>query len=102
MIDRLVGLHRMSEPIFETYIHADLIDKFIDWLNNNNPEMTEKWEAITLDASARLVLKKSDNLSPLVIGRTKIGYTKGSEDQAYYQNLLNQVFSPRSFKGWCI
>ena len=64
--------------------------------------MTEKWEAITLDASARLVFKESDNLSPLVIGRTKVGYAKGSENQAYYQNLLNQVFTPRSLKGWRI
>ena len=100
LIDRLVGLRRMSEPMFETYIHANLIDKFIDWLNNNNPEKTEKWEAIALDTPARLVLKQSDDLSPLVIGRIKIGYTKGSENQAYYQNLLTQVFNPRSLKGW--
>ncbi len=90
----------MSEPRLEAYIHADLIGKFIDWRDDNNPEMAEKWEAIALDAPAQLVLKESDDLSPLVIGRTKIGYAKGSENQAYYQNLLNQVFTPRSLKGW--
>ena len=95
-----MGLCRTSATGFQAYIHADLIDKFVDWLNDNNSGMAENndgmnWEAITLDADARLDFKKSDNLCALFIGRTKIGYARGSEDQAFFQNLLNQVFSSR-------
>ena len=98
LIDNLVGLGRKNESKLEAYIHTDLIDKFIDWLNDNNPEMAEKWEAIALDASARLAFKEFDNLYPLVIGRTKIGYVRGSERQAFYRNLLNQLFTARFVK----
>ena len=98
-----MGLCRASGTGFQAYIHADLIDKFVDWLNENNPEMAERingmgWESLTLDVDARLKFRGSDNLCSLVIGRTKIGYANGSEHQAFYQNLLNQVFDSSFLK----
>ena len=103
LIDSLMGLCRTDSTEFQAYIHTDLIDKFVDWLNENNPEKNVSggdisWEAIALDTEALLNFKESDNLSPLVIGRIKVGYVRGSEHQAFYQNLLNQVFSSRFVK----
>jgi hypothetical protein len=56
LIDNLVGLCRKNAAEFQVYIHADLIDKFVEWLNENNAEMGENrngmsWEAVTLDAA---------------------------------------------------
>lgn len=101
MIDSLAGLCRKSAAGFQAYIRTDLSDKFVDWLNDNKPEMSEdsddmSWETIALDEDALLDFKESDNLRPLVIGRIKVGYARDSEQQDFYQNLLNQVF-PSNF-----
>jgi len=53
-----------------------------------------------LDADARLNLKKSDNLYALFIGRNKVGYARGSEEQTFYQSLLSQVFGSRFLRTW--
>jgi len=100
LIDSLMGLCRTDVTGFQAYIHTDLIDKFVDWLNENNPEKNASggdisWEAIALDTEALLDFKESDNLPPLVIGRIKIGYVRGSEHQAFYQNFLKQAFGSR-------
>ncbi len=105
MIDSLVSLCRTNTAGFEAYIHADLADKFVDWLNDNKLEVREgnddmNWEVMTLDNAAWLNFKESDNLCALFIGRSKVGYAKGSEDQTFYQSLLNQVFSSRFLRTW--
>ena len=105
MIDNLVGLCRTDVTGFQAYIHTDLIDKFADWLNENNPEKNASggdisWEAIELDTEALLDFKESDNLSPLVIGRIKIGYVRNLEHQAFYQNFLKQAFGSRLPNRW--
>ena len=98
-----MGLCRVSGTGFQAYIHADLIDKFVGWLNENNPEMAERsndtsWEAMTLDADAQLKFRESDNLCALFIGRTKVGYVKGSENQAFLNNQLSQVYGSKSWQ----
>ena len=103
LINSLVGLCRINTAGFEVYIHADLADKFVAWLNDNNPQMSgningKRWEVMTLDDDALSDFKESDNLCSLVIGRTKIGYVNGSEHQAFYQNLLTQVFDSSFLK----
>jgi len=100
LIDSLVGLCRTDVTGVQAYIHVDLIDKFVVWLNENNPEMggnnnDMSWEAIALNTEALLDFKESDNLSPLVIGRIKVGYAQVSEHQALYQNFLKQAFGSR-------
>ncbi|MCD6581609.1 MAG: hypothetical protein J7K90_07375 [Desulfuromusa sp.] len=99
LIDSITGLCRTSEAGFQAYIHIDIIDKFVGWLNDNEPKTGGdagdiSWKTIALDDEARLEFKESDNLYYLVIGRTKIGYAKGSKNQAFYQDLLNQAFRP--------
>lgn len=105
MIDSLVGLRRTSATGSEAYIHADLIDKFVGWLNDNNLEMAEnsngkRWETMILDDVALLDFKESDNFCAFFIGRIKVGYARGSEEQTFYQSLLNQVFSSRFLRTW--
>ena len=58
------------------------------------------WEALALDDNAQLNFRQSDNLCDLFIGRTKVGYVRGSEQQVFYQKSLNQVFSPRFLRTW--
>ncbi len=99
LIDSITGLCKTGEAGFQAYIHKDIIDKFVGWLNDNKPRISGdnndmNWETIALDVEDRLDFKKFDNLYYLFIGRTKIGYTKDSEDQAFYQELLNQAFRP--------
>lgn len=67
-------------------------------MGENNDGMS--WEAMTLDADARLDFAEADNLCALFIGRTKVGYARGSENQAFYQSLLNQVFISRLPRTW--
>ena len=105
MIDNLVGLCWEDAAGFKAYIHADLIDRFVDWLNENNPEMVESsngisWKTVPLDAAALLDIKESENLFFLMIGRNKIGYARGSEQHKITQDLLNQAVPIRSLRGW--
>lgn len=98
----MAGLCRTNAVGFQAYIHSDLIDKFADWLNDNMSETGEEdddmsWETIALDDDSLLDFKESADLCALMIGRTKIGYAKDREGQAFYQELLTQAFrSPRS------
>ena len=99
LINNLVGICRTNAAGFEAYIHTNLADKFVDWLNDNKLEMgknsngKERWATVTLDGAAQLDFKESDNLCPLFIGRIKIGYARGLEHQIFYKNFSNQVFS---------
>jgi hypothetical protein len=105
LIDNLVGLYRENGIGLQAYIHADLMDRFVGWLNVNNPEMGGdsngmSWKAVPLDSAARLDFKESDDLYPLLIERNKIGYAKGLEQQTIFQDLLTQVFPSGSLRGW--
>lgn len=99
LINSITGLCKTSKAGFQAYIHIDIIDNFVGWLNDNKPKTggdndDMSWETIALDDKARLDFKKFDNLYYLFIGRIKVGYAKGSEDQACYQDLLYQAFRP--------
>jgi len=105
LIDSLVGLCRTDTSRFQAYIHVDLIDKFVGWLNDHNLEISEDsgdmcWKAVALNAETLLDFKESDNLYPLVIGRIKVGYVRGQKYQGFYQNLLSQVFSSHLPNRW--
>ncbi len=99
LIDNLAGLCHTSATEIQAYIHTDLIDKFIDWLNNNL-ELSKNSVKMSWKAIALLDFEESDNHRPLAIGRTKIGYATNSEQQDFYQNLLNQAFDSRLFRSW--
>ena len=105
MIDNLVGLCWKNVAEFKVYIHADLIYRFVDWLNENNQGMVESsngksWETVSLDAAALLDFKESDNLFPLMVGCNKVGYAKSLEQQTIAQDLLSQAVPVRSLRRW--
>ena len=95
----------MNTSGLQVYIHTDLSDKFVNWLNENSLEMgggsdDMSWESIPLDDDAQLNFRESDTLCDLFIGRTKVGYARDSEQQVFYQKSLNQAFSPRFLRTW--
>ncbi|MEE4254440.1 MAG: hypothetical protein V2I50_10420 [Desulfuromusa sp.] len=107
MIDNLVGLYRGNGAGLQVYIHADLIEKFVEWLNKTNSEKDGdchylSWKAVSMDAAASLDVKELDNFFPLLADRKKIGYAEDLQQQILYQSLLKQAFPPRSLRDWRI
>ncbi len=82
-------------------MHQDIAGQFVPWVNDNGGGLS--CEVIDLDHGAKqslAVVEKSNLLSPLFIGRIKVGYATDSETQGFYQQLLKQEFCYRLIRGW--